>query len=103
MLIFQINILSELDWVDRLFKLIFLGPPGTGKTHMCLALGYKALENGYSVVFTTMNELMYILKTKDLIKKSKVKYNRIKKTQLLLLDEVGYTPVTRDEANLFFQ
>lgn len=99
----KINILSELDWIDKLFKLIFMGPPGTGKTHMCLALGYKALENGYSVVFTTMNELMYTLKTKDVIKKSKVKYNRIKKAQLLLLDEVGYTPVTRDEANLFFQ
>lgn len=99
----KVNILAELDWVDRLFKIIFLGPPGTGKTHMCLALGYEAIQKGYRVIFTTMNELMYILKTKDVVRKSKIKYNRILSTQLWLLDEVGYTPVTKEEANLFFQ
>lgn len=99
----KIKILSELDWVDRLFKIIFLGPPGTGKSHMCISLGYEAVLKGYRVAFSTMNELMYILKTRHTLQKSKVKYNRIINSQLWLLDEVGYTPVTREEANLFFQ
>jgi DNA replication protein DnaC len=99
----KIKILAEMDWVDQLFKIIFLGPPGTGKSHMCISLGYEALEKGYRVAFTTMNELMYILKTKNTSKKSKARYNRIVSSQLWLLDEVGYTPVTREEANLFFQ
>ena len=62
----QINRLLEMDWIDNIYNLIFLGPPGVGKTHLAIALGYKAVEMGYKVSFTTMDRLMYHLKTQDI-------------------------------------
>ena len=45
----QFNQLSELTWIDGLYNLIFSGPPGVGKTHLAIALGYRACEKGYKV------------------------------------------------------
>lgn len=67
-----------------------------------LFVNEEAILKGYRVAFTTMNELMYILKTKNSIRKSKIRYNRIMASQLWLLDEVGYTPITKEEAKSFF-
>ena len=99
----QINRLLELEWIDRLYNLIFLGPPGVGKTHISIALGVKAVEAGYNVSFTSMDNLMYCLKTKDISRNSKWKINRIQSSELIIIDELGYLPITREEANLFFQ
>lgn len=99
----QINRLLEMDWIDRMYNLIFLGPPGLGKTHLSIALGYRAVEMGYKVSFTTMDSLMHILKTQEISRKSKGKLNRILSSSLVIIDELGYLPVTREEANLFFQ
>ena len=99
----QINRLMEMEWIDRMYNLIFLGPPGVGKSHIALALGYKAVEAGYKVSFATMDNLMHVLKTKQISRKSKGKLNRIISSSLVIIDEVGYLPITRDEANLFFQ
>jgi DNA replication protein DnaC len=99
----QINRLLELEWIDRMYNLIFLGPPGVGKTHISIALGVKAVEAGYNVSFTTMDNLMYCLKTKEISRNSKWKINRIQSSELVIIDELGYLPITREEANLFFQ
>lgn len=99
----QINRLIEMDWVDRMYNLIFLGPPGVGKTHLSIALGYRAVEMGYRVSFITMDNLMYSLKTQEISRKSKGKINKILSSSLLIIDELGYLPITREEANLFFQ
>ncbi len=99
----QINRLLELEWIDRMYNLIFLGPPGVGKSHISIALGIAAAEAGYNVSFTSMDNLMYCLKTKDISRKSKSKINRIKSSELIIIDELGYLPITREEANLFFQ
>ncbi|MCB2300269.1 IS21-like element helper ATPase IstB [Clostridium tagluense] len=99
----KINRLLDMDWIDDIFNLIFLGPPGVGKTHICVALGYKAIEMGYRVTYTTMDHLMYALKTSDISRKSKSKVNKIHSSDLVIIDEVGYLPITRDEANLFFK
>lgn len=99
----QLNSLSEVDWIDRLYNLIFLGPPGVGKTHLSIALGYRAVEMGYKVSFTTMDSLMHSLKTQEISRKSKGKINKILSSSLLIIDELGYLPVSREEANLFFQ
>lgn len=99
----QINRLMEMEWVDRMYNLIFLGPPGVGKSHLAIALGYKAVEAGYKVSFVNMDNLMHVLKTKDISRTSKGKLNRIISSSLVIIDEVGYLPITRDEANLFFQ
>jgi len=99
----QVNKLLEMEWIDRMYNLIFLGPPGLGKTHISIALGYRAIEMGYKVSFVTMDSLMHSLKTQEISRKSKGKINRILSSSLVLIDEIGYLPITREEANLFFQ
>ncbi len=99
----KISRLLDMDWIDGIFNLIFLGPPGVGKTHISVALGYKAVEMGYRVTYTTMDHLMYALKTTDISRKSKSKVNKIHSSELVIIDEVGYLPITRDEANMFFK
>lgn len=99
----QINRLVELEWIDRMYNLIFLGPPGVGKTHLAISLGYKAVEAGYKVSFVSMDKLMHALKTQEISRRSKGKINRILSSSLVIIDELGYLPITREEANLFFQ
>ncbi|MCF8002308.1 MAG: IS21-like element helper ATPase IstB [Halanaerobiales bacterium] len=99
----EINQLLDFEWLEQAFNLIFLGPPGTGKSHMAHALGLKAIESGYKVIFISMDYLIKVLKTKEIIKKSQTMFNKLKKADLVIIDEFGYLPVSKAEANLFFQ
>jgi DNA replication protein DnaC len=98
----QLDLLAKLEWVDGLYNLILIGPPGTGKTHIALAIGNKAAQDGYNVAFHTMDGLVHILKTREISQKSQARLRWIKKCQLLIIDELGYLPVSRGEANFFF-
>ena len=91
----QLNQLSELNWIDGIYNLILSGPPGVGKTHLAIALGYQACENGYRVSYTTMQSLMQVLRTCEIDRRNKAKMNRIHKSNLLVVDEVGYLPITQ--------
>jgi len=98
----ELDILAKLEWLDTLYNLILIGPPGTGKTHIALAIGNKAVREGYKVSFTTMDNLVHLLKTKEISTKSKNRLSWFKKCDLLIVDEFGYLPVSRTEANFFF-
>lgn len=99
----QLRQLAALNWIDGIFNVIFIGPPGTGKTHLALAVGNKALENGYKVFFASMDTLVHILKTQEISRGSAARLKWIRECHLLIIDELGYLPVSKIEANLFFQ
>jgi DNA replication protein DnaC len=99
----QLNVLKELNWIDEYFTLIMMGPTGAGKTHLSIALGIHAVDKGYQVSFVSMSQLMYILKSREYISKSKTRYKRIVTSDLIIIDDVMYMTYESEEANLFFQ
>lgn len=99
----QLNVLKELHWIDEYFTLIMMGPTGAGKTHLSIALGIHAVERGYQVSFVSMSQLMYVLKSREYISKSKTRYKRIISSDLIIIDDVMYMTYEAQEANLFFQ
>lgn len=93
-----------MAFVERRENVILLGPSGTGKTHLAIALGYAAAQAGYKVRFITAADLVLLPenakrqgRTKEFIKRS------VLAPKLLIIDEVGYLPLSTDQANLFFQ
>lgn len=98
----EINQLGELNWTSEPYHLVLVGPPGTGKTHLAIALGVKAVEEGLNVSFATMQELIKLLTTEETNIRSKARLERIRKSSIVILDEVGYLPINKREAGLFF-
>ena len=98
------DLFSLLDflWLDNHSNLLFFGPPGLGKTHLSIALGLKAIQAGYTVCFERVASLIKLLKLTDIQRKAAFRVNRILKADLIIIDEIGYTPIERKEANLFF-
>ena len=99
----QFNQLKELSWIEQGYNLILLGPTGVGKTMLSIGLGIHAINNGYKVHFTTMNDLVYILKTQEIIRTSKARYKRIVESDLVIIDDLMFMVMEKHEANLFFQ
>ena len=98
----DISNLEDFVWLDNHVNLLFFGPPGLGKTHLSIAIGLKAIMSGYTVCFERVTNLIRLLKTADIQRSAGFRMNRILKSDLIIIDEIGYTPIERKEANLFF-
>ncbi|MFD1708418.1 IS21-like element helper ATPase IstB [Siminovitchia sediminis] len=98
----QLRQLQELSWLEESFNLIFLGPPGVGKTHIAIGLGLEAINRGYRVSFISMGELVPLLKSEEYLRKSQLQLKRIRGADLVIIDDLMYMAMDQNEANLFF-
>lgn len=94
--------LLDFRWLDNHHNLLWFGPPGVGKTHLSIALGVKAIEAGYTVCFERIVNLIELLKTAPVQRTAGFRINRIRRVDLVIIDEIGYTPIENKEANKFF-
>jgi DNA replication protein DnaC len=95
--------LADLSFVRACANVVFLGPPGTGKTHLSLALANRALTEGHSVLFTTLAELAQALESASHPGLMRQRLRRYIAPSLLVIDEVGYTKLSQEQAHHFFE
>ena len=95
--------LADLSFVRTCANVVFLGPPGTGKTHLSLALADRALLAGYSVLFTRLSELAQALESASHPGLMRQRLRRYLAPSLLIIDEVGYTRLSAEQARHFFE
>jgi DNA replication protein DnaC len=99
-----LNELSTLTFIERAENAVLLGPSGVGKTHLAIAIGYKATQSGIKTRFVSAAELMLQLATAHRSGRLKEYLRRgIQAPKLLIMDELGYLPFSREEASHFFQ
>jgi len=95
--------LKSLAFLERKENIVLLGPSGLGKTHLMLALGRHACLSGYSAYYMNCRDALEILRRADEQNRLKRKLKWLEKPHVLLLDEVGYEPLSAEQAYLFFQ
>lgn len=98
----QVEQLKSLEWLDAHGNVVLAGPPGLGKTMVALGLGLLAIDGGYTVAFEKMESFIDVLDKADVDRKAGFRLRCLKKCQLVIVDEIGYAPITKQQANRFF-
>jgi DNA replication protein DnaC len=99
----RILALAELTFIDRAEVVHLLGPPGTGKTHLASALAIEAVKAGRSVYFSTLADIVTSLAQAERAGQLSERIRYLRRPHLLVIDEIGYLPITPGGGNLFFQ
>ena len=98
----ELKQLQELMWMEQNYNIVLMGPSGTGKTYLAAGLIYEAVKQGYKSYFITMEELITILKLKEMTSSALNKYKRLLNAHLIAIDDIMMFPIKKHEAVAFF-
>ena len=99
---YELKQLRELVWLEQNYNVVFMGPSGTGKTFMASGLIFDAVKQGYKAYFLTMEELVQIIRLKEVTSSALGKYNRLLKSHLIAIDDIMMFPMKKHEAVALF-
>ena len=98
----QLEQLRELVWLEQAYNLVLMGPSGTGKTFIAAGLINDAVNKGYRAYFTGMEDLINVLRMKDMPSSALNAYNRYVRAHLIAIDDIMLLPIKKHEAVAFF-
>jgi len=99
----EVNGLLDFTFIEQRQNLVFIGPPGVGKTHLATGIAVKAIEAGYRVLFVTALELVEMLEIAEIRGELKKKITLLAKNDVLVIDELGYLPMSKQGMYNLFQ